>query len=131
MQFTDLKTHSLQTVHTFCRSVRSLRIDKPYITTLAMKIFEVPLMRCDLRTVKHTLQTAHTFCRSVRSVRIDTWLIRTVTVRVYWTTLYRLRLHVWALAWFKNPFYKLKVENTKYLTATSIYVGFNFSFHCF
>jgi len=52
-----------------------------------MKIFYVPLMRCDLRTVKDTLQNVYPCCRSVRSVRIHTWLIRTVTVRVYWTTL--------------------------------------------
>ena len=38
MRFTDRKK-SLQTVYHFCRSVRCVRIDKPYITTLAMKIF--------------------------------------------------------------------------------------------
>ena len=78
----DLRTvkHSLQTLYPFYRSVRSVWIDKPYITTLAIKIFQVPLMRCDLRTVKHPLQTVYPCCRSVRSVR-------TVTVRVYWTTL--------------------------------------------
>ena len=31
--------HSLQIVYPCCRSVRSVRIDKPYMTTLAMKIF--------------------------------------------------------------------------------------------
>ena len=66
----DLRTvkHSLQTVYPFCRSVRSVRIDKPYMTTLDMKI---PLIRCNLWTVKHSLQTVYPFCRSVRSVRID------------------------------------------------------------
>ena len=78
MRFKDRK-------NTFRRSLRSVRIDKPYITTLAMKISQGPLMRCDLRTVTHSLQTVYPCCRSVRSVRIDTWLIRTVTVRVYWT----------------------------------------------
>ena len=60
-----------------------------YITTLDIKIFQVPLMRCNLRTVKHTLQTVYPFCWSliIRSVRIDTWRIRTVMVQVYWTTL--------------------------------------------
>lgn len=44
---------------------------------------------------------------------------------------YRLRLHVWAVTWFKNLFYKRKVKSSKYWTVTSIHVGFNFSFHCF
>ena len=90
----DLRTvkHSLQTVYPFYRSVRSVWIDKPYITALAMK--KSPVMICDLRTVKHSLQTVYPCWRSVRSVRIDTWFIRTVTVRVYWTTLSKVMVLV-------------------------------------
>ena len=86
MRFTERKTLFTERIHLL--SIRSsVRIDKPYITTLAMKIFYVPLIRCDLRTVKHTLQNVYPCGRFVRSVRIDTWIIRTVTLRVYWTTL--------------------------------------------
>ena len=49
--------------HTSLRSLRSLRIDKPYIPSLA------PLMRCRLRTVNGPLRTVCNF--SVHTIRTD------------------------------------------------------------
>ena len=74
---------SVNQIYPCCRSVRSVRIDKPYNISCHENIpTKVPLMRCDLRTVKHTLQNVYPYCRSARSVLIDTCLIRTVTVWV-------------------------------------------------
>ena len=73
MQFMDRKNTSL-------RSLRSVRIDKPYMPSLA------PLMRCRLRTVNGPLRTVYHF--SVHTIRTDRnmdYLDR--KVRVYWTTL--------------------------------------------
>ena len=78
---------SVNQVYPCCRSVRSVRIDKPYNISCHENIpTKVPLMRCDLRTVKHTLQNVYPYCRSARSVLIDTCLIRTVTVWVCFIT---------------------------------------------
>ena len=52
IQFTDRKKFFTDRI-SLLRSVRSVRIDKPYMTSLAMKILQVPLMRCNLRTVYH------------------------------------------------------------------------------
>ena len=56
MEFTDRK-------HTSLRSLRSVRIDKPYIPSLA------PLMRCRLRIVNGPLQIVFHF--SVHTIRTD------------------------------------------------------------
>ena len=62
MRFTDRKTHFTDRIPllSICsiRTDRQTRqtdkqTDKPYITTLAMKIFLVALIRCDLQTVKN------------------------------------------------------------------------------
>ena len=64
------------------RSVRSVRIKKPYTPSLAAKLRPTNEMQFSDRKQLFTDRT-----RVLQSIRILKWLIRTVTVRVYWTTL--------------------------------------------
>ena len=69
MQFTDRKKFFTDRL-SLLRSVRSVRIDKPYMTSLAMKIVS-PTKRCSSeRTVKRFFTDRISLLRSARSVRI-------------------------------------------------------------
>ena len=61
------------------RSVRSVRINKPYIPSLAWNILR-PTNEMQFSDRKQLFTDCTRVLRSVGSVRIVTWLIRTVTV---------------------------------------------------
>ena len=64
-------------------SVRTVLTDRKTVNTHSChENIQVPLMKCDLRTVKHTLQTVYHFCRSVRSAQIDKPHITTLAMKI-------------------------------------------------
>jgi len=70
------------------RSVQTVRsVTKISPSHNGNEIFQVPLMRCNLRTVNSSIRTVSEVHGPYKTLRTETIVSRSVTVRVYWTTL--------------------------------------------
>ena len=91
MRFADRKTHLTDSI--LLLSICSVCADRQTVYNHSFhENIPIPLMRCDLRTVKHTLQTVYPSCQSVQFIRINKPYITTFAMKLFQVPLMRCDL---------------------------------------